>query len=166
MEPVSFSTEGGVLERIESELEPNKARIGELVKSDKTSQMSELKIDSANEVWRSIAFKGFYEREPWDTVELLPARVISTNEAHVVCDCILDEDSREFSVVEIPISYVRHIKSLVKDKLLMIKISTKAGSIRHDYYDAVGFGVRLEDFDDSKEWDALRGDFPMDDYSA
>jgi hypothetical protein len=47
----------------------------------------------------------------------------------------------------------------------MIKISTKAGSIRHDYYDAIGFGVRLEDFDDSKEWDDLRGDFPMDDYS-
>jgi|688.fasta_scaffold517986_2 hypothetical protein len=165
MEPALFSTEKEILHRIEDESEPNKAQIGEVVKSDKTSQMSDLQVDSASEVWRSIAFKGFYEREPWDTVELLPARVISKNEAHVVCDCILDEDSRCFSVIEIPVDFVRHIQNLTTDKLLMIKISTKAGSIRHDYYDAIGFGVRLEDFDDSKEWDDLRGDFPMDDYS-
>jgi hypothetical protein len=79
MEPALFSTEKEILHRIEDESEPNKAQIGEVVKSDKTSQMSDLQVDSASEVWRSIAFKGFYEREPWDTVELLPARVIRSH---------------------------------------------------------------------------------------
>lgn len=99
--------------------------------------------------------KGFVSNESWEKFEYVHSKIIKVSKNQVYCDCILDRDNKVFRTRKFPINLFRHFDSLKEGNLIIVKISSKAGSTRTDIIDGRGI-VNAKYFETKDLWDELK----------
>ncbi|AEA43761.1 hypothetical protein [Fluviicola taffensis] len=98
--------------------------------------------------------KGFLLNETWNKILNFQARVISINEYHVVCECIIDKEAFIFENRSFSKILFDHLDNLSTDSFVFITLKEKKGSSRIDVSD----GNKLVDknlFDTKKLLDEM-----------
>lgn len=110
--------------------------------------------DSSSLLSNTFRQRNVILNEKWDFSENVQGRITSVNEKEVCLDCLIDIDNRTFQHRVFPFNLFKHIKGLQKNKTVIIKTKTKAGSVRIDVFPGDGI-VDVKLFNLKDKWDSL-----------
>lgn len=155
-----------IISDIESSFEIFSHQFTEITKNDFVIPEDDYQVKSVQDQSKIIVDRIFSQRggliinEKWENSYTLSGRIISTNEQFVICETILDNETKKTQVRTYPFKLFEHLPIIEKGRTVKIKINEKAGSFRYDIIDGSNMGIEKE-FDEIDVWSQLEG-YEMD----
>jgi len=95
--------------------------------------------ENQESIYETIAHKDVILNLNWERRYDVYAQVLKIIEDEIYCECIIDEENRIYQEMAFDKSLFRHIPNLKSNKLIVIRISEKAGLIQHEFFNGEGF---------------------------